>query len=306
MSTSRRTFVSALAAAGATLAARPPGVIVDTHIHLFAKDQTRFPCAPTGTYRPEPADLEDYKLFVAEAQLTHGVIVHPEPYQDDHSYLEYCFENEPSPSFFKGTCLLDSARGDTPDRLRRLMQRCPDRIVAMRVHAVFERGTPPSNTGPITGRGLTADYMKRAWRTVADAGIAIQMHMRPFYAPQVQALMEQFPQQRVVIDHLGRAGMGTPDDYRDVLALAKYPNVYMKYSGLEYSSKTGYPFEDVKPIVRQAYDAFGPDRMIWGYFGMNMAEFEKNAAVMDNMFDFASEEDRAKVRGETAVRLYGF
>ena len=28
--------------------------------------------------------------------------------------------------------------------------------------------------------------------------------------------------------------------------------------------------------------------------------------VLDTLFDFASEEDRTKVRGETAVRLYGF
>ena len=80
----------------------------------------------------------------------------------------------------------------------------------------------------------------------------------------------------------------------------------MKYSGLEYSSKTGYPFDDVKPIVRQAYDAFGPDRMVWGYFGMNMEEFEKNVAILNNIFDYASAQDRAKVRGLTAMKLYGF
>ncbi len=79
---------------------RPQGVLVDTHIHLFAKDQARFPYAPTGTYQPPPADLDDHKRFVAEAKLDHGVIVHPEPYQDDHSYLEYCFDNEPKPGFF--------------------------------------------------------------------------------------------------------------------------------------------------------------------------------------------------------------
>jgi predicted TIM-barrel fold metal-dependent hydrolase len=80
----------------------------------------------------------------------------------------------------------------------------------------------------------------------------------------------------------------------------------MKYSGVDYSSKTDYPYADVKPIVRQAYDAFGPDRMIWGYFGMNMEEFEQHAALLDAMFDYATEEERAKVRGLTAVRLYGF
>jgi predicted TIM-barrel fold metal-dependent hydrolase len=75
---------------------RPTGVLVDTHIHLFAKDQTRFPYAPTGTYQPPPADLEDYKKFVAEARLDHGVIVHPEPYQDDQVISNTASTTSPS------------------------------------------------------------------------------------------------------------------------------------------------------------------------------------------------------------------
>lgn len=305
MSITRRTAIASLAAAAVASAARPHGVLVDTHVHLFAKDTVRFPYAPTATYTPGPADLEDYKLFVAESKLDHAIIVHPEPYQDDLSYLEYCFQSEPSRGFFKGTCLLDPARGDTSDRLKRLMARNPGRIIAFRIHAMQERGVAPSNTGPIVNRDLTADYMKRAWRTVADAGIAMQMHFLPFYAPQINALKAQFPSVPVVLDHLGRAGLGTPADYQDVLALAKYPNVYMKYSGLDYSSKTGYPYTDAKPIVKQAFEAFGPDRMIWGGLGMNIEAFEQNIAVLDNMFDFASETDRAKIRGLTAIKLFG-
>ena len=306
MSITRRTAIASLAAAAVASAARPNGVLVDTHVHLFAKDTVRFPYAPMATYQPGPADLEDYKKFFAEAKIDHTVIVHPEPYQDDHTYLEYCFENEPKPGAFKGTCLLDPARGDTPARLKRLMARHPGRIVGFRIHAMQDRGVAPSDTGAITGRNLEADYMKRTWRAVADAGIAVQMHFKPFFAPQINKLKQQFPSVTVVLDHLGRRGMGTDADFKEVLALAKFPNVYMKYSGLAYSSTVGYPFEDAKPTVRQAFDAFGPDRMIWGGIGMNMEAMEQNAAVLDNMFDFASEGDRAKIRGLTAMKLYKF
>jgi hypothetical protein len=34
-----------------------------------------------------------------------------------------------------------------------------------------------------------------------------------------------------------------------------------------------------------------------------MEELDSNVAVFDNMFDFASEADRAKIRGLTAVAL---
>ena len=167
-----------------------------------------------------------------------------------------------------------------------------------------DRGVAPSETGSITGRDLTADYMKGAWRAIAATGIAVQMHFKPFYAPQINKLKQEFTSVPVILDHLARRGMGTDADFKEVLALAKFPNVYMKYSGVPYSSKTGYPFEDAKPTVRQAFDAFGPDRMIWGGLGHNMEEFDRHVEVFENMFDFASEEDRAKIRGLTAVKLF--
>jgi hypothetical protein len=54
---------------------------------------------------PRALPLESYAAFVRESKLDHTVIIHSEVYQDDHRYLEYCFEHEPSPGFFKGTCL---------------------------------------------------------------------------------------------------------------------------------------------------------------------------------------------------------
>ena len=59
-------------------------------------------------------------------------------------------------------------------------------------------------------------------------------------------------------------------------------------------------------MVRRTYDAFGPDRMIWGGLGMNMPAFEKNLAMFEEMFAFASETDRAKIRGLNALKVFGF
>ena len=90
----------ALLAAPALAATRP---LVDTHIHLFADDQKRFPFHRSAVYKPKPEPVEPYAQFVVKAGIDHAIIVHPEPYQDDHSYLEYCFTREPSKLFFNGT-----------------------------------------------------------------------------------------------------------------------------------------------------------------------------------------------------------
>ena len=84
MMISRRQCLGALAGS-ALRAAKPAGLLIDSHVHLF--DPKRFPYAPLATYQPQPQPLEPYVEFVRQAGISHTVIVHPEPYQDDHRYL---------------------------------------------------------------------------------------------------------------------------------------------------------------------------------------------------------------------------
>jgi predicted TIM-barrel fold metal-dependent hydrolase len=291
------------AAARAALAGQGD-TIVETHLHLF--DPARFPYHPNATYRPPAETLPDYARFAAEAGISHAVIVHPEPYQDDHSYLEHCFQNEPSPGFFKGTCLFDPTGADTPARMEALVKRLPGRIVALRVHVNRDPKTPPATSGAIRDRDLRHPAMKDAWRAAARLGLAVQMHFIPYYAPQIRSLASEFRDVMVILDHLGKPGLGTPAEYDEVLKLAELPRVIFKYSAVRYSSKQDYPHRDVKPFVRRAWDAFGPDRIIWGVLGMNVPDFRKQSAMLNEMFEFASEGDRKKIRGQNAMRLYRF
>jgi predicted TIM-barrel fold metal-dependent hydrolase len=299
----RRQLIAGALAASSIHAARPDGTLVDTHIHLF--DPLRFPYHPNGTYQPPAALLEDYAKFVAAARIQHTIVVHPEPYQDDHRYLEYCFAHEPSRGFFKGTCLFDPVAPETPRRMEDLAQRNKGRIVAMRIHEMRTPGAPPTTSGAIKDRDMQSPAMENTWRKAQQLGLAIQMHFLPHFAPQIGALARKFDLP-VILDHLARAGQGTPADFDEVLKLAKLPRVYMKYSGVAYSSKQPFPHPDAKLVVRRAFDAFGPDRMIWGGLGHSMADFEKQAQLFDAMFDFAAEKDRAKIRGLTAMKLFRF
>jgi hypothetical protein len=57
---------------------RPSGILIESHIHLFAGDPERFPYN-SASYQPHTARVEDYVKFTREAQINHAVIVHPEP-----------------------------------------------------------------------------------------------------------------------------------------------------------------------------------------------------------------------------------
>lgn len=296
---SRRHFLMSLAPA-----LKP--VLIDTHVHLFAADQKRFPYHANAVYRPPAQTLEDYAVFARRVGIDHAIIVHPEPYQEDHRYLEYCFENEPVRGFFKGTCLFDPVAPDTPARMAALVKRNPGRIVALRIHVNRLEGTPPTKAGAIRDRDLRDPAMRATWQAAHSLGLAIQMHFIPLHAPEVAVLAAENTDTPVILDHLARAGEGTPEQYERVLRMAKLKNIVMKFSGLNYSSKQPSPHRDAKPLVRRTYDAYGPDRMMWGGLGMNEAQFRQNSVMFNGMFDFASDSDRAKIRGLTAARLFGF
>jgi len=307
VSLSRREILAgALGTAPAFCAGRPPGKLVDTHVHLFSADPAGFPYAKDAPYKPPPQPLEDYLKVVAGAKIDHTVIVHPEPYQDDHRYLEYCFAHEPSPGFFKGTCLFDPIDPRTPERMQSLVTRHPKRIVALRIHEMRPQGTPPSSSGAIKERDLRSPAMSDTWRKASQLGLAIQMHFLPYFAPQIGELSAKFPDTPILLDHMARAGQGAPADFDEVLKLAKMPRVYMKFSGIGYSSKQPFPHLDAKPLVRRAFDAFGPDRMVWGGIGNTMDEFDRQVRLFETMFGFAGEADRAKIRGINAMKLFRF
>jgi predicted TIM-barrel fold metal-dependent hydrolase len=294
-------------AAASSGPARPEGILIESHIHLFAGDPDRFPYN-SASYKPQALPVEEYVKFAREARLDHAVIVHPEPYQDDHRYLEYCLAHEPSPDFFKATCLFDPIDPATPKRMQALVLKHPGRIVALRIHETHAAETPSTTSGLIRDRDLKDPQIVVTWRAAHELGLAIQIHCIPHYAVAIGELASKFPAAPVILDHLARPGQGTPEEYEQVLKLAKLSNVYMKYSstGVESASREPFPHRDAKPLVKRVYQAYGADRMLWGSLGGNITEFEREVQLFDLMFDFAPEPERAKIRGLTAKKLFAF
>jgi len=128
--------------------------------------------------------------------------------------------------------------------------------------------------------------------------------MTPVHAPQVTYLAAEFSRTVFLIDHLANSGAGTPAEYAQVLEMAHLPNVMMKFSGLRHSSRRPYPYRDARALVRQTYQAFGPERMIWGGLGHNMEEWRRQRHLFEETFAFTDGVERAKIRGRNAMRLF--
>src|SRR5262245_35733881 len=193
----RRDFLAALAALPFVGEKRVP--VVDTHLHCFAgRDDKRFPYHKDAPYRPEkPATPQDLLKAMTDGGVDYAVVVHPEPYQDDHSYLEYCLKQDPKR--LKGTCLLFAQKDDAPAKLRELAKRCA--VVAVRVHAYAPERQPP----------FGKPALKALWKQAADLGLAVQLHFEPRYAAGFEPYIKEFAKTTVIVDHLGRPFQGTPE-----------------------------------------------------------------------------------------------
>jgi predicted TIM-barrel fold metal-dependent hydrolase len=148
-----------------------PMPIVDCHIHCFAgANDPRFPYHANAPYRPN--DIASPEALIADmdgAGINFGIVVHPEPYQDDHRYLEHCLAL--GHGRLKGTCLFFAEDHKAPERLAELAKRTP--LIAVRVHAYAPERMPP----------FGKPELRQLWKAAADAGLMIQLHFEPRWAP---------------------------------------------------------------------------------------------------------------------------
>ncbi|WP_372726015.1 amidohydrolase [Novipirellula sp.] len=271
-------------------------VVVDTHLHCFAGQDRRFPYHARAPYRPDAAATPEHLLkCMDDAGVDFAAVVHPEPYQDDHQYLEHCLNV--GQGRLKGTCLFFADRPGSVDQMAPLVQRNPGRIVAARVHAYAPDRLPPFGT----------KELRHLWKTASDLGLAIQLHFEPRYAPGLEPLIREFNDTTVIIDHLGRPMQGTPEEHEVVVRWSRFPNTVMKISSIP--DQNSYPHRDVKPIVRRLTDAFGAERMIYGG-GFNSAatgeSYRDYRLRVADLLSHLSADDRTKILGGTAAKLFGF
>lgn len=266
-------------------------MIIEWNAHMFSRDTTRYPLHPRAAYRPDPADwsddpLADYLAHMAAAGIDKAVLVHPEPYGDDHRLVLDCLQREPTR--FLATSLFYPSDADAPQKLTDLVRQEP-KIISTRFHA--HRGTQ-AYLDSFTEPGVRA-----LWETAGQLGLIIELHIGPNYAREVADVIRAYPTYPVLIDHLAEPLMGNPIEFADVLALAQFDHVYMKLSGLNHFSKDAPLYLEAKPFTRWVVDAFGPDRLVWG---------SGTPQIVDAHLAHLSEADRDKVKGGNLAHLLPF
>jgi L-fuconolactonase len=161
----------------------------------------------------------------------------------------------------------------------------------------------------------------RLWRAAEELGLPVSCSgsAAEFASDEFAAIVESLPKLPIVIEHLGASTdldrEGVPDDIRQkVLALSRFLNTHMRIHGLgEFAKrampvKEPFPFEQpIPPRLREAYDEFGANRMMWGsnYPPVSGLEGYHNSLRLPlEQFADLAEHERALIFGGTAARVY--
>jgi predicted TIM-barrel fold metal-dependent hydrolase len=129
--------------------------------------------------------------------------------------------------------------------------------------------------------------------------------------PGVAKMCERNPDTVVVIDHLARIGAsGTirDEDVQQLCSLAKYKNTYVKVSAFYALGKKKPPYLDLIPLIRQVYDAFGPQRLMWAsdcpYQVAEGHNYHDSIALVRDRIDFLKEDEKQWLLRKTAEKVY--
>ena len=158
---------------------------------------------------------------------------------------------------------------------------------------------------------LHPDFL-RGLRQLKAFDLTYDLLLFPKHLPVAVKLVEQFPEQRFVLDHIAKPfiKVGTLAPWNDhIKELAQFKNVLCKVSGMVTEAKWGeWKHEDFRPYLDIVFEAFGEDRLMFGSdwpVCLLSSSYEEALRIVQEYLQSLSEAAGRKIMGENAARFYG-
>lgn len=142
-------------------------------------------------------------------------------------------------------------------------------------------------------------------------GYTFDILVLPDQLTYAEALVAAFPEQRFVLNHLGKPNIKLrqfEDWVADIEALAAHENVYCKVSGMVTEADlTRWKFEDFKPYIDTIFECFGMERVMYGSdwpVCRLAATFGEVMEILENYTANFTNAERELFWGRNAIRFY--
>jgi len=256
-------------------------VLFDSHAHLVADDEVRYPRNPMkrspnapprlpgviglpgGQHGPNPVnevpDVSRMLHWMKEENVEGAVAVQKRMiYRYDNSYI--LDSSDQYPHMFSAVVILNAEDEGTPALIRACVENYG--LAGVRLFGGREAdGSMP---------WLNSPQALKTWAVANDHGLVMDIEVLAIGGggPSVPAIIElarRFPNVRVVLDHMLEPevedeNFGLDERYTP---LGAEPNIYFKFTSinLDIYREMATPAPEV---LRRAVDMFGADRIMWG------------------------------------------
>ncbi len=268
---------------------------------MIARDEARYPLRPSGVgsqwYREAPCTAEKLAELTTAAGVDAAVLVQAfGAYSYDNSYV--VDSAAASPARFVSIAILDAEDPASPATLSALARETAFTGVRLFSIGALEHPQPTWLDHPVTFE---------LWDVCASLGLRVVVACLPEHLSRLQRVLEQFPEQPVVLDHCGFVELDGGPPYPRAAALfrlAEHTNLHLKITShlLEAADEQG----DACEIVDQLLGEFGAERLVWGsdYPQTHDRSYPELVALAERACRNLSERDRGLVMGGTALQLW--
>ncbi len=274
------------------------GNYVDAHVHIWTDDFKKYPLAPgfkPQDMAPRVFTYDDILHYAKPNGVNRVVLVQMSYYGFDNSYMLDAIRR--LPKVFRGIAIVDWNSGDVEAKMQELAQ-----------HGVRGFRIVPPNVPAETC--LQGEGLDRMFRCGAKENLAMCLLISPPAFPAVRKRCENFPDTPIVIDHFGHVGLPGPiveQDMQALCALARYARVKVKVSAFYAAGNRKPPHLDVAPLVKRVYEAFGPERLMWGSdcpYQVQKETYADGISLVRDRLEFLSPADKEWILSRTAQETF--
>lgn len=158
---------------------------------------------------------------------------------------------------------------------------------------------------------VRADFV-RGLRELQPFGFTYDLLVYPHQLPAAIELVQKLPAQPFVLDHTAKPDIknGKLTDWKTrIHELAQSPNVCCKLSGLVTEADWhSWKYEDFVPFLDVVFEAFSPDRLMFGSdwpVCLLAASYAQVVQIIEGYIERHAPAAQGKIFGENAFRFYG-
>jgi predicted TIM-barrel fold metal-dependent hydrolase len=268
--------------------------IIDSQCHIWI-NSPRYPWAAQTKKPPQENRTPAMLLQLMKANgVARTVLAQYIGYYWDNRYcLDSIKRYKP---YFMGVCRVNPTDPAAPDQLSKLTEQG--------FHGV--RISPAANA---SGDWINGPLMPPLWKRCESLRVPMQVYTAITRIPDLAHLIEMCPNLTVVIDHMADCPVDQPQQLDKLIALARYPRVFVKISHTWSISRQPYPWLDAQEYVRRLLDVYGAHRLMWASdwpVDLGWTTYPKTLSVVRDEMKFLTAEDKSWILSKTVERVWPF